>query len=66
MNYALFPVLCLPAVMLEEWKYCVFPRGEDSLVKDKVSGNQWDEKEVQELHKFQIKFPRWFFNLIKE
>jgi len=54
-NYALFPVLCLPAVMLEEWKYCVFPRGEDSLVKDKVSGNQWDEKEVQELRGISFK-----------
>lgn len=26
------------------------PEAKNSLVKDKVSGKHWDEKEVQELH----------------
>lgn len=31
------------------------PGGEDGLVKDKVFGNHWDEKEVQEPHGISFK-----------
>jgi len=36
--------------MLEQWKYCVFPRGKHVLMKDEVFGKLWDEREVYELH----------------